>query len=197
MGMWEKWLSRRLWALKLDRKLFADIDRAVLIPDAYNLFLELKNIYPRLERYGISMPALTNADHPTWRQYHINFLSRLRRRIRQEGSFTLEEWKKWVEVHEEKSVVERLNKLELQMLRLIYDQLPEHDVTTSTVYAHKPFLDVAPRDLYGVMIHLSREGYIEVTEDEPVNPFAPLSARMWTVTRVTQKGRLALETSGT
>ena len=141
------------------------------------------------------MPSLTDPDHPTWVQFHLNFLFRLRRRVRQ-GVFTLGEWKKWVDVHEKRAVVDRLNKLELQMLGFIYDQLPGHNVTTSTVYCHKPFLDVSPRDLYGAMIHLSREGYIEVTEDEPVNPFAPLSTRRWTVDRVTEKGRLALRGSG-
>ena len=87
------------------------------------------------------------------------------------------------------------NELELQMLRLIYDQLPDRVVTSSTVYCHKPFLEVSPGVLFQALVHLTSEGYIDAAEDESANPFATASARPWTVHRVTEKGRQALRGS--
>ena len=127
------------WWLAANMDLLVEaIDRALIIPrdDDYNLYLDLKSIYNTLGKYGVSMPSLGPSDNPTWRQYHFNFLYRLRRRVRNK-TFDLEEWENWVDLHES-TRDERIGEIQLdcKILKFLCELEKENrPVTNRDVYA--------------------------------------------------------------
>ena len=172
------------------------------------LLRKIQYLYPKLQEWGIQMPEIRPfVDTNRGRNFHIGLLKDLDfqiTKLKDGVPFDLKRWGETVSLREndrdvlvkEEKAGGLLNELELQMLRLIYDQLPDRVVTNSTVYCHKPFLEVSPGVLCQALVHLTSEEYIDAAENESANPFAPASARPWTIHRVTEKGRFALLGSG-
>ena len=167
--LWEKYRSARpptqeeeseFPGLIADKDLMGDIDKALNIPDDYNLYLDLKGIYSRLKKLGVPMPLLGPANNPTWRQYHFNFLYRLRRRV---NTFDLEEWKKWVDSHESNRE-ERIEEIRLdcKILKFLCELEKEcRHMTNKDV--HMKFLGVLTEILDDRLIALKDFGFISAS----------------------------------
>ena len=170
-------------------------------------FRKIQRLYPLFQNQGVQMlkvrPFIIESDR--YRNYHVGLLKdldlQITRIVHDEISLDLDQWSQTVSLREknrdvlvrEDEPVALLDEMELQVLRLIYDQLRDCKVVTmSMVYTHQPFLNISPGVPYKAVVHLTCEGYIDASEDESGNPFAPASARPWTIRRVTEKGRRAL-----
>ena len=88
------------WKLKLNLKENLPlIEYAIHIKDEsrYSFRREIETLYPRLEKYGMTMPKIPNLDEgsfymdDTLYNFHLSTLQELSRRVRH-GSFDLESW---------------------------------------------------------------------------------------------------------
>ena len=183
--------------------------RDAIQEDFSHIFLrKIQDLYLKLEERSIRMPSLRPfVDSARWCNYHIRFLKDLEMqiaKIEDGASLDLEQWNNQVlNIEKDRNVYMGeatnkglLNDLELQMLKVIYDQLRELDlVTTSNIYTHKLFLKTSPIDLSQSFIHLKDEGYIVATRHESANPLSSPSTRRSTVHRIADKGRKAIQDS--
>ena len=83
----------------------ADIEWAIRIDSPFHFVMEIKRLYPILNKQGIVMPRIEPAQigtpiyDDTWWEYQRFWLSDLRRRIK-DGTFDLEGWNRQVSIND-------------------------------------------------------------------------------------------------
>ncbi len=81
------------------------IQRAIAEDDPIHFCLAVKDLYPRLQKYGVSMPEVEPVVtgvleyDSTWHDYHLSFLKFLRREIMND-TFDIERWNNQVRIND-------------------------------------------------------------------------------------------------